>query len=111
MIVSGDRLEDVKYLADYVGISEIYAGKSPEEKVEIVVAETKKDKTAYLGDGINDTAPALVASTVGIAFGQNSDITAEAAGAVIMKSTLEKVDEFLSASACVRSLLKVLLEA
>lgn len=97
MIVSGDREEEVRYLANYVGISEVYAGKSPEEKVDIVVRETKHAKTAYLGDGIND-APALLAATVGIAFGRNSDITAEAAGAVVMDSSLEKVDEFLHIS-------------
>lgn len=97
MIVSGDRLEEVEYLANLVGISEVYGGKSPEEKVAIVEKETQKAKTAYLGDGIND-APALIAATVGIAFGQNSDITAEAAGAVVMDSSLEKVDEFLHIS-------------
>jgi P-type E1-E2 ATPase len=94
MIISGDREEEVRYLAKYVGIKEIYASQSPEEKVNIVVKETKQAKTAYLGDGIND-APALLAATVGIAFGINSDITAEAAGAVIMDNSLEKVDEFL----------------
>lgn len=97
LIVSGDREEEVRYLADSVGIAEVYASKSPEEKVNIVVKETQKAKTAYLGDGIND-APALLAATVGIAFGRNSDITAEAAGAVVMESSLEKVDEFLHIS-------------
>lgn len=97
MIVSGDREEEVRYLANYVGISEVYASKSPEEKVDIVVKEVKQAKTAYLGDGIND-APALLAATVGIAFGRNSDITAEAAGAVVMDNSLEKVDEFLHIS-------------
>ncbi len=94
IIVSGDRLEEVKYLADYVGIDEVYASKTPEEKVDIVLKETQQAKTVYLGDGIND-APALLAATVGIAFGSNSDITAEAAGAVVMESSLEKVDELL----------------
>jgi P-type E1-E2 ATPase len=103
MIVSGDREEEVRYLADYVGIREVFAGKSPEEKVAIVESETEKAKTAYLGDGIND-APALLAATVGIAFGRNSDITAEAAGAVIMDSSLEKVDEFLHISKRMRSI-------
>lgn len=103
MIISGDREEEVKYLADHVGIANIYAGKSPEEKVDLVVNETKMAKTAYLGDGIND-APALLASTVGIAFGRNSDITAEAAGAVIMDSSLEKVDEFLHISKRMRKI-------
>ena len=37
----------------------------------------------------------LVAATVGVAFGQRSDVTAEAAGAVIMDASLAKVDEFL----------------
>lgn len=103
MIVSGDREEEVRYLADYVGISEVYASKNPEEKVDIVAKETQLAKTAYLGDGIND-APALLAATVGIAFGRNSDITAEAAGAVIMDSSLEKVDEFLHISKRMRSI-------
>ena len=97
MIISGDREPEVRYLANSVGIKEVYANKSPEEKVNIVIEETKRAKTAYLGDGIND-APALMVATVGIAFGRNSDITAEAAGAVIMDSTLEKVDEFLHIS-------------
>lgn len=103
MIVSGDREEEVRYLANSVGIAEVYAGKSPEEKVDIVVKETQQAKTAYLGDGIND-APALLAATVGIAFGRNSDITAEAAGAVIMESSLEKVDEFLHISKRMRTI-------
>jgi len=103
MIISGDRDEEVRYLANSVGIAEVYAGKGPEEKVDLVVKETQQAKTAYLGDGIND-APALLAATVGIAFGRNSDITAEAAGAVIMDSTLEKVDEFLHISKRMRTI-------
>ncbi|MFA6916846.1 MAG: heavy metal translocating P-type ATPase [Parachlamydiales bacterium] len=103
MIVSGDREEEVRYLANSVGIMEVYGGKSPEEKVDIVVKETQQAKTAYLGDGIND-APALLSATVGIAFGRNSDITGEAAGAVIMDSSLEKVDEFLHISKRMRNI-------
>ncbi len=97
MIVSGDRESEVKYLADQVGITEIYAQKSPEEKLAIVRAETAKAKTLYVGDGIND-APAMLAATVGMAIGQNSDVTAEAAGVVIMDNSLEKVDEFMHIS-------------
>jgi heavy metal translocating P-type ATPase len=103
MIVSGDRIEEVAYLAGQVGIQEIYASQSPEQKVVIVERETRLRKTAFLGDGIND-APALLVATVGIAFGENSDITAEAAGAVIMKSSLETVDEFLHISKRMRTI-------
>ncbi len=103
MIVSGDRQEEVNYLASEVGIDLVYAGQTPKDKVEIVLKEVKKAKTAYLGDGIND-APALVAATVGIAFGRNSDVTAEAAGAVIMESSLQRVDEFLHIGKRMRSI-------
>jgi heavy metal translocating P-type ATPase len=94
LLVSGDRESEVRYLAGLVGIEKIYAEQSPEQKVAIVREETAKAKTVFLGDGIND-APALTAATVGVAFGQHSDITSEAADAVILESSLGKVDELL----------------
>jgi heavy metal translocating P-type ATPase len=97
LIVSGDRESEVCYLAEQVGITEIYAQQSPEQKLALVRAETAKAKTLYVGDGIND-APAMMAATVGMAIGQNSDVTAEAAGVVIMDSSLKKVDEFMHIS-------------
>ncbi|MEX2113394.1 MAG: heavy metal translocating P-type ATPase [Pirellulales bacterium] len=103
LLVSGDRESEVRYLADEVGIQEVFAGQSPEQKLEIVHRETALAKTLFLGDGIND-APALTAATVGVAFGQNSDITAEAAGAVIMESSLARVDEFLHISRRMRTI-------
>lgn len=97
MLVSGDRAEEVDYLARKVGISEVHAGQSPEQKLAIVRAETAKGKTLYVGDGIND-APAMMAATVGVAIGRNSDVTAEGAGVVIMDNSLTKVDEFMHIS-------------
>ncbi|MFM8272737.1 MAG: heavy metal translocating P-type ATPase, partial [Gemmata sp.] len=94
LLVSGDRASEVQYLADAVGITEVHAGQSPEQKVAIARRETAAAKTVFVGDGIND-APALTACTVGLAFGQNSDVTAEAAGAVILDADLKRVDEFL----------------
>jgi len=103
MIVSGDRESEVRYLADQVGIKELYFGQSPEQKLELAREETKRANTVFLGDGIND-APALTAATVGIAFGQQSDIITEAAGAVIMENSLEKVDELLHIGGRMRSI-------
>src|SRR5207245_7033232 len=94
MLVSGDRESEVQYLADSVGISEVWAGKSPEEKVAIVKQETALNKTLFVGDGIND-APALTAATVGVAFGSQSDIITEAADAVILETSLGKIDELM----------------
>ncbi|MBZ5699499.1 MAG: cadmium-translocating P-type ATPase [Acidobacteriia bacterium] len=94
LLVSGDRDSEVRYLADLVGIKEIHASQSPEEKVSIVQRETRSAKTLFVGDGIND-APAMQAATVGVAFGVSSDITAEAADAVILEASLGKVDELM----------------
>jgi P-type E1-E2 ATPase len=103
LLVSGDREPEVAYLAREVGITEVHAGKTPEEKVAIVAEETRRARTLFIGDGIND-APALLAATVGVAFGRQSDVTAEAAGAVIMEASLTRVDEFFHISRRMRRL-------
>ena len=94
VLLSGDRPSEVSFFAAGMGISEVYGGKSPEEKVAIVRELTSRQDTLYLGDGIND-APAMMNATVGIAMGVNSDITSEAAGAVILQSSLGSVDELI----------------
>jgi heavy metal translocating P-type ATPase len=103
LIVSGDREAEVRYLADQVGIAEVYAQQSPEQKLAIVRRETAAAKTLYVGDGIND-APAMMAATVGMAIGRNSDVTAEAAGVVVMDNSLTKVDEFMHISGRMRAI-------
>ena len=94
LIVSGDREAEVQRLADLVGIDEAHGGVSPEGKLALVREETARAQTMFLGDGIND-APAMTAATVGIAFGAASDITTEAADAVVLDSSLERLDELL----------------
>ncbi len=94
ILLSGDRPAEVALFASGMGITEAYGGKSPEEKLSFVREMTSKNRTLYLGDGIND-APAMMAATVGIALGVNSDITSEAAGAVILQSSLVGVDELM----------------
>ncbi len=94
ILVSGDRETEVRSLAMKIGIHVSYGAKSPEDKVKLARAEASKQKTAFVGDGIND-APAMQAATVGIAFGHESDITSEAADAVVLERSLEKVDELI----------------
>jgi heavy metal translocating P-type ATPase len=103
MIVSGDRPSEVRYLAEHVGVTEVLAQQTPEEKLAIVRSETSRAKTLYVGDGIND-APAMMAATVGVAIGQNSDVTSEAASVVIMDNSLRKVDEFMHVSRRMRTI-------
>lgn len=94
VLLSGDRPSEVEYFAQLVGISEIHGGKSPEEKLALVQKLTREESTLYIGDGIND-APAMMNATVGIALGVNSDVTSEAAGAVVLQSSLASVDELI----------------
>lgn len=97
VLLSGDREEEVHYLAGQVGIGEALFNQSPEEKVAFVAAAAEKDKTLFVGDGIND-APAMLMATVGVALGSSSDITSEAADAVVLDSSLEKTDELIHIS-------------
>lgn len=94
MLVSGDRESEVRLLGGLVGITEMHAAKSPEEKVEIVQREARQQKTLFVGDGIND-APAMQAASVGVAFGTSNSVTSEAADAVVLETSLEKVDELM----------------
>ncbi|MFN9713245.1 MAG: heavy metal translocating P-type ATPase [Planctomycetota bacterium] len=103
MILSGDRETEVRYLAEQVGIHEVLAQQSPEQKLAIVREATALARSIYVGDGIND-APAMMAATVGIAIGGTSDVTAEAADVVVMDNTLKRVDEFLHIGRRMRSI-------
>ena len=103
MLVSGDRESEVRWLADVVGITEVHAGISPEGKLRLVEEATALAPTVFVGDGIND-APALAAATVGIAMGTASDVTSEAAGAVVMDTALERIDELFHIGRRMRSI-------
>jgi heavy metal translocating P-type ATPase len=94
ILLSGDRISEAEYLAHAVGIEKVYASKSPEEKVDVVLQEVGVAPTLYVGDGIND-APAMRVATVGVTLGTHSDITAEAGDAVVLEATLQKVDELV----------------
>ena len=94
VLLSGDRPAEVAQFASSMGLTHVYGGMSPEQKLAKVRELTAKASTLYLGDGIND-APAMMAATAGVALGVNSDITTEAAGAVILQSSLGSVDELM----------------
>jgi cation transport ATPase len=93
ILVSGDREAEVRSLAAKSGIQAAYGAKSPEDKVELVREETRKQRTVFVGDGINDAS--VQAATVGVAFGHESDITSEAADAVVFERSFGKVDELM----------------
>lgn len=94
VLLSGDKESEVKHMARLVGIREIYASQSPEEKLAFVRKHTSQTKTLFVGDGIND-APAMLAATVGVALGGTSEAISEAADAVVLDSSLRKIDELM----------------
>jgi P-type E1-E2 ATPase len=104
ILLSGDRRSEVEHLAKIVGIEHIVAGATPEQKLKLVTEETARRGTLFVGDGIND-APAMLAASASVALGgQSSDVTAEAADAVVMDSSLRKVDELMHIARRTRSI-------
>lgn len=94
VLLSGDKESEVKHMARLVGIREIYSSQSPEEKLAFVRKQTSQTRTLFVGDGIND-APAMLAATVGVALGGTSEAISEAADAVVLDSSLRKIDELM----------------
>lgn len=100
IMLSGDRKEVAKYVANQVSLSDFYAELLPQDKVSIFekISKNNKGKVAFVGDGIND-APVLAISDVGFAMGGvGSDSAIEASDIVIMNDNIEKIYESIMIS-------------
>ena len=98
VMLSGDRKETAQFVANNIGIDDVYYELLPQDKVSMFekIKEKNQDenkKVAFVGDGIND-APVLSMSDVGIAMGGvGSDAAIEAADIVIMNDDLRKIKD------------------
>lgn len=91
VMLTGDHADVAANIGAELGIDEVYAELLPEEKVEIIRRLAQEDKTAMVGDGVND-APALATATVGVAMGAGgTDVALETADVVLMASDLSKL--------------------
>lgn len=95
VMLTGDRQESAKHIAEELGLTEYRAGLLPGDKVDEVeklISEKKaKEKLAFVGDGIND-APVLSRADIGIAMGaMGSDAAIESADVVLMDDDPSKI--------------------
>ncbi|MDD3403761.1 MAG: heavy metal translocating P-type ATPase [Hespellia sp.] len=102
VMLTGDRKEAAEAVAKELGIDEVHAELLPGDKVseveKLLHAEIGKEKTAFVGDGIND-APVLTRADIGIAMGSmGSDAAIEAADVVLMDDDIGKIASIVKIS-------------
>lgn len=95
VMLTGDRPQAAKQVAQVLGIDEVHAGLLPGEKVacveQLLSSQPEKGRLAFAGDGIND-APVLTRADIGIAMGSlGSDAAIEAADIVLMDDDIRKI--------------------
>jgi len=91
ILLTGDRRETAAAIASQLGLSQVQAGLSPEQKREAIEKLKREGKrVAMAGDGVND-APALAAADVGIAMGTGTDVAIESAGITLLKGDLRGI--------------------
>lgn len=95
VMLTGDRKEAALSAAKELGIDEMYAELLPGDKVskveELLERQNRKERLAFVGDGIND-APVLTRADIGIAMGSmGSDAAIEAADVVLMDDDVGKI--------------------
>jgi len=101
VMCTGDNPRTAQAVARELGIDEVHAEVSPEDKQQIVnELKSQGHKVAMAGDGIND-APALAAADVGIAMGTGTDVAIQSAGITLVKGDLRGIVGGLSLSRAV----------
>ena len=90
ILLSGDRQEKCDYIAKQLGIDEVIAEQSPEQKLEKISTLNQLLPTAMVGDGIND-APALAKATIGISLSDASQLAIQSAQVVLMNQGIRKL--------------------
>jgi Cu+-exporting ATPase len=97
-MVTGDNDITARAIANKISIDEVWAGVSPEKKVDIIRKyQIEGKKVMMVGDGINDAA-ALKASEIGVAIGTGSDLTIESADIIISKGDISKILDTINLS-------------
>ncbi len=98
IMLTGDNQKVADHIAATVGIDEVHAEMTPDQKLQIIKdLQSERYFVAMVGDGINDS-PALAQANVGIAMGTGTDIAMEAGDIVLIKGDLMKAVEAIELS-------------
>lgn len=88
VMLTGDSEGTARAVARQIGIDDVYADVSPEDKNRIIrELQQAGSVVAMCGDGIND-APALAQADIGVAMGTGTDVAMESAGVTLVKGDL-----------------------
>jgi Cu+-exporting ATPase len=90
VLLSGDRQETCLALARELGIQEVFAERTPEQKLQQVAVLNGRMPVAMVGDGIND-APALAGASIGISMSDSSHLAMQTADVVLMGHGLRRL--------------------
>jgi len=90
ILLSGDRLQKCMDTASSLGMDEVIAQQTPQQKLTQLERLSHISVTAMVGDGIND-APALAKASVGISMSDASQIAVQTADVIMMNSGLKKL--------------------
>ena len=98
VLATGDRAAPARRLAETVGVEDVRAGLSPDDKVALIWdLRERGEVVAMVGDGLNDAA-ALAAADLGIAIGTGTDVAIEAADLTLVRGDLALIAESLDLS-------------
>ncbi len=90
LLLSGDRKAKCNAIAQQLGIDEVIAEQTPEQKLETIARLNAETPTAMVGDGIND-APALAKATIGISLSDASQVAMQTADVVLMNHGIKNL--------------------
>jgi P-type Cu+ transporter len=86
-LLSGDTQANCAAIATHLGIDQVLAEKTPEQKLAIITQLTSAGPTVMVGDGIND-APALAKATISVSLAEASQLAIQSAGVLLTRGGL-----------------------